>query len=154
MNEKLEFSDRLRAAILAAGYPPRPSIVVHEFNTRWRGASISTQAAWSWLNNKSIPLQDKIQVLADWLKTDPQALRFGESVRHSVNDNGKRWGEGSTYVEREAFDAFLKLPPTQRKTVRDVIAAFSLAFPQGEDLHPDSTQKMPPKIPQDGSTKL
>jgi hypothetical protein len=134
MNEKLEFSDRLRSAILAAGYPPRPSIVVHEFNTRWHGASISTQAAWSWLNNKSIPLQDKVQVLAEWLKVDAQALRFGESVRHSALDNGKLWGEGSTYAEREAFDAFLKLPVPQRKTVREVIQAFSQAFPQTQEI--------------------
>ncbi|QJC57754.1 hypothetical protein HC248_03085 [Polaromonas vacuolata] len=137
MNEKLEFSDRLRSAILAAGYPPRPSIVVHEFNTRWHGASISTQAAWSWLNNKSIPLQDKIQVLAEWLKVDAQSLRFGDSVRHSVGESGKLWGEGSTYIEREAFDAFLKLPTMQRKTVREVITAFTLAFPHTQDVQPD-----------------
>lgn len=127
MNEKLEFSNRLRAAMIAAGHQARPAVVLREFNARWHGTSISTQAAWSWLNSKSIPTQDKIQVLAEWLKIEPGVLRFGETVRHSVQQHRKRWDEGIGYLERETFDAFLKLPAPQRKIVRAVILTFAKA---------------------------
>jgi len=36
--------------------------------------------------------------------------------------------EGIGYQEREIFEAFLALPPPQRKTVREVILAFAKAF--------------------------
>lgn len=46
-------------------YAASPSGLEHEFNLCWWGRSISTPAAWSWLNSKAIPAQDKIQVLAE-----------------------------------------------------------------------------------------
>jgi transcriptional regulator with XRE-family HTH domain len=127
MNEKIEFSSRLRAAMVKAGYPASPAVLEREFNLLWYGRSVSNQAAWSWLNSKSIPTQDKIQVLADWLKVEPQVLRFGEAVRTSIQQHKQRWDEGVGYQERETFDAFLKLPTPQRKIIREVILTFAKA---------------------------
>ena len=62
MDEKIEFTHRLRAAMVQAGYAASPSVLEHEFNLRWPGRSISNQAAWGWLNSRSIPTQDKLQV--------------------------------------------------------------------------------------------
>lgn len=125
MNEKVEFSNRLRAAVVAAGYEARPSVIEREFNLRWHGRSISTQAAWSWLNAKSMPSQDKVQVLAEWLKIEPQALRFGMKVVLAVQEHRQRWSEGVGYLERETIDAFLQLPADQRKLIREVILTFA-----------------------------
>ena len=127
MNEKIEFSNRLRDAMVKAGYVASPSVLEHEFNLRWYGRSISNQAAWGWLNNRSIPTQEKLQVLAEWLKVEPQVLRFGEAVRNSIQQHKQRWDEGIGYQERETFDAFLKLPAPQRKIIREVILAFAKA---------------------------
>lgn len=128
MNEKSEFSNRLRAAMQAAGYAASPSVLEHEFNLRWYGERpISNQAAWSWLNARSIPTQDKIQVLAEWLKVTPEILRFGEAVRRSVQEHQQRWDEAINYVERETFDVFLRLPAKQRKVAREVIFALAKA---------------------------
>jgi transcriptional regulator with XRE-family HTH domain len=125
MNEKIEFTQRLRAAMTQAGYTVSPSVLEHEFNLRWPGKSISNQAAWGWLNNRSIPTQDKMQVLAELLKIPPDVLRFGTTVRLSVQEHKKRWDEGAGYLERETFDAFLKLPAAQRKIIREVILTFA-----------------------------
>jgi transcriptional regulator with XRE-family HTH domain len=127
MNEKIEFTQRLRAAMTQAGYLVSPTILEHEFNLRWPGKSISNQAAWGWLNNRSIPTQDKIQVLAEWLKIAPEVLRFGTEVRLSVQQHQKRWDEGVNYLERETFAAFLQLPAAQRKIIREVILTFAKA---------------------------
>ena len=127
MNEKIEFTQRLRDAMTQAGYVASPSVLEHEFNLRWPGKSISNQAAWGWLNNRSIPTQDKMQVLAEWLKVEPGVLRFGTAVRLSVQQRQKRWDEGAGFQEREAFDAFLLLPAEQRKIIREVILTFAKA---------------------------
>ena len=125
MNEKVEFSNRLRVMMTKAGYAASPSVLLHEFNLRWHGRSISNQAAWSWLNSKSVPTQDKIQVLAEWLKTEPQALRFGDSALQAVREYQRRWDEGTGHLDRETFDAFLQLPAAQRKLIREVILTFA-----------------------------
>ena len=125
MNEKIEFSNRLREAMVSAGYAASPSVLEHEFNLRWYGRSISNQAAWSWLNSRSMPTQDKVQVLAEWLRIEPEVLRFGEAVRNSVRMQRDRWEQGIGYLERETFDAFLQLPAPQRKLIREVILTFA-----------------------------
>lgn len=125
MNEKMEFSQRLRDAMAVMGYAASPSVLEHEFNLRWHGRSISNQAAWGWLNSRSIPTQDKLQVLAEWLKVPSEVLRFGEAVRNKVEAHHRRWDEGVGYQEREVFDAFLRLPAPQRKVIREVILTFA-----------------------------
>ena len=78
MNQKAEFAERLKQAMLAAGYEARPGVLEKEFNTRYWGRAVTFQAVSRWLKGLSIPEQDKLQVLAEWLKIEPQALRFGE----------------------------------------------------------------------------
>ena len=132
----MELTQRLRAAMVQAGHAASPSVLEHEFNLRWPGRSISNQAAWGWLNSRSIPTQDKLQVLAEWLKVEPEVLRFGEGVRQSVQQHRQRWDEGVGYLERETFDAFLQLPGPQRKIVREVILAFAKAQASDEAQPP------------------
>jgi len=52
-------------------------------------------------------------------------LRFGEAVRNSVQQHKQRWDEGIGFLERETFDAFLKLPAPERKLIREVILTFA-----------------------------
>ena len=80
MNEKADFGERLRAAMVSAGYPLRPVVLEREFNTRYWGRSVTLQAARRWLRGEAIPTQDKVQVLAEWLKLEPEVLRFGQAV--------------------------------------------------------------------------
>lgn len=125
MNEKAEFAKRLTDAMTKAGYALRPVVLEREFNTRYWGRSVTMQAVRRWLRGEAIPSQDKLQVLADWLKVEPQVLRFGEAVSNSVQLHKQRWDEGIGYLERETFDAFLKLPAPQRKLIREVILTFA-----------------------------
>ena len=125
MNNKLEFAQRLQAAMVAAGLEPRPGVLLNQFNANYWGRSVSFQAVSRWLRGEAIPEQDKLLVLAGILKIEPEVLRFGEAVRESVQQHRKRWDEGIGYLERETFDAFLKLPAPQRKIIREVILTFA-----------------------------
>ena len=125
--DKHEFAERLRAAMLRAGYEARPSVLEREFNLRWLGTPIHRQTAWKWLNGEVIPKQDKLQELARWLQVEPHVLRFGDRALRRLRAEQKRWDEGVGYLERETFDAFLQLPAPQRKLIREVILTFAKA---------------------------
>ena len=127
MEHKLEFAQRLRDAMIAAGLEPRPSVLLNLFNARYWGRSVSFQGVARWLRGESIPEQDKLLVLAEILRVEPEALRFGQAVRQKVQEQRARWDEGLSYQEREVLDAFLNLPVAQRKIVREVILAFAQA---------------------------
>ena len=125
MDNKLEFAQRLRQAMVAAGLDPRPGVLLNLFNTHYWGRSVTFQAVSRWLRGEAIPAQDKLVVLANVLKIEPEVLRYGEAVRHSVQQHRQRWEQDIGYLECETFDAFLQLPPPQRKLIREVILTFA-----------------------------
>ena len=125
MDQKLEFAERLRTAMLAAGLEARPGVLLNLFNTHYWGRSVTFQAVSRWLRGEAIPGQDKLITLAEVLRIEPEVLRFGEAVRKSVQEHRQRWEKGIGYLERETFDAFLQLPAPQRKLIREVILTFA-----------------------------
>lgn len=126
MDHKLEFAERLRTAMVAAGLEPRPGVLLNIFNAHYWGRSVSFQAASRWLRGEAIPAQDKLLVIAEILKVQPETLRFGQDVGQRVQEHQRRWSRGgASYEERELFDAFLGLPAPQRKLVREIILTFA-----------------------------
>lgn len=142
MDQKLEFAERLRTAMLAAGLEARPGVLLNLFNTHYWGRSVTFQAVSRWLRGEAIPGQDKLITLAEILRIEPEVLRFGDAVRHSVRAHRQRWDEGIGYLERETFDAFLQLPAPQRKLIREVILTFAKVHgggaPAGESAGVDA----------------
>jgi hypothetical protein len=127
MDEKIEFSNRLRTAIQEAGYQLRPTILEREFNTRYWGKPVTVQAVRRWLRGEAIPSQEKLQVLADWLKIEPHALRFGEQAAESIRAKRKQWEDALDSQERETIELYLALPAEKRKVIREVITVFATA---------------------------
>ncbi len=100
-----------------------------EFNLRYLGKSMTLHGVRRWLLGESLPKQDKLLVLAEWLRIPPQDLRYGTEIEKRVKQERARWDEGIGYLERETLEAFLNLPAPQRKIVREVIQTFAKAFP-------------------------
>jgi transcriptional regulator with XRE-family HTH domain len=128
-DEKAEFSKRLREAIESAGHSLRPVDVERAFNSRYYGSSVTMQAVRRWLRGEAIPSQEKLQVLADWLKVEPHVLRYGAPAINAVKTKQKQWETAINFEEREAFEAFLSLPSDKKKIIREVILAFKKAYP-------------------------
>lgn len=78
-NEQQKFSARLVQALEGAGIRPKQTDVWRMFNQRHAGPPVTIHAVRKWLTGESIPAQDKLQTLADWLSVNPNWLRFGES---------------------------------------------------------------------------
>lgn len=131
MDNKLEFAQRLRQAIEAAGLEPRPSVLLNLFNASYWGRPISFQAVSRWLNGESVPEQDKLLLLAGLLKVEPEALRYGDPAQWSLPPPLECQEPCAGYLERETFEAFLKLPAPQRQVVREVILTFAKVHGEG-----------------------
>lgn len=128
MNEKLMFAERLKIAMVSAGYDVRPSTLEREFNLRYWGRPITFQAVRRWLRGDSIPNQDKLQLLAKWLCIDPHYLRYGEGSAYRVSEPYAAWEVSFSNEERHVLSLYRSLPAAQRKVVRDVLETFVKAY--------------------------
>jgi hypothetical protein len=128
MTPKDEFSKRLRSAMAHAGLEPSGTALESVFNRHWKGAPVSVQAAWNWINGKALPRQDKLLVLAKALRVDPHALQYGAAEPLTAGERRRSWEDRVTYAERETLEAFLRLPTPQRLLVREVVLTFAKVF--------------------------
>lgn len=124
-NERQEFSRRLAEAMQAAGYEPRPAVLFRLFNAHYRGRSVTFQSASRWLGGRSMPEQDKLQVLAQVLGVEPHALRFGGAGKRRVAETRAVWPSAAGARERQVIDAFLALPVKQRELIAELVRALA-----------------------------
>jgi transcriptional regulator with XRE-family HTH domain len=126
-SETEAFAQRLKKALEGSGVRASPTVVANEFNLRYWGRSITPHTARNWLLGKSIPTQDKLRVLAEWLQVGPDALRFGGLNASSRTSEADASFEQLDMADREMVHRYLALTVADRKTVRDVVSALSLA---------------------------
>jgi len=121
------FAQRLKQALDGVGVRASPTLVANEFNLRFWGRSITPHTARNWLLGKAIPTQDKLRVLADWLQVSPDELRFGRSVETVKAAEATTNPAGLSMADREMLSRYMGLDVEDRKTVRQVVAALSVA---------------------------
>lgn len=122
---KQTFAERLKIAMVAAGYKARPSVLEREFNSRYWGKPMTLHGVRRWLLGETMPRNDKIIVLADWLGLPPESLGFGASDAADRTTDRPRWSQDITHHDRELLEAMSNLPVAQRKLVREVIMTFA-----------------------------
>ncbi len=116
------FAQRLREAMLSAGLKVSPTVLSHEFNLRYWGRGISVHAARNWLMGKSLPMQDKLIVLADCLKVNASELRFGVSD-YSKNNLSDGVAKSLSMQDRAMLEAYTQLNEEKQILVRQLIHA-------------------------------
>ncbi len=127
VSETQAFADRLRQALDSAGVRASPTVVANGFNLRYWGRSITPHTARNWLLGQSLPTQDKLVVLAEWLQVSPDELRFGKAASgHRLSEADPRF-EHLDMADREMISRYLSLTTAERKTVREVVAAITVA---------------------------
>jgi transcriptional regulator with XRE-family HTH domain len=126
--ETQAFAQRLKQALEASGVRISPTVVANEFNLRYWGRSVTPHTARNWLLGKSIPTQDKLRVLADWLQVGPDELRFGQVTKvPKGSENMGFWGGDLNMADREMVTRYMSLSVHDRKTAREVVAALQVA---------------------------
>jgi transcriptional regulator with XRE-family HTH domain len=120
--ERMEFSNRLREALQKAHYAPdSPTQLAREFNLRHENRPITIHAARKWLVGESIPTQEKLRLLADWLRVSAEWLRFGgpekgrkkgskdEPQLRALNQTELAVMQNLLHLDKEQQDLMLKL---------------------------------------------
>lgn len=121
------FAQRLKQALDASAVRASPTVVANEFNLRYWGRSITPHTARNWLLGKAIPTQDKLRVLADWLQVSPDELRFGRTGGVVRAAEATMDPASLSMADREMLSRYLGLDVNDRKTVREVVTALSVA---------------------------
>lgn len=129
MNKTKEnFAARLIAAMIELGYEPKPAVLEKQFNLHYNGEPMTLHGVRRWLKGETLPPQDKLIALAEWLRIPPDELRYGAEIKTEIQQARRHWDDAIQHHERETFEAFLSLPAAQKKVVREVILAFKKAF--------------------------
>ncbi len=129
-SEAEAFALRLRKALDSCNVRASPTIVANEFNLRYWGRSITPHTARNWLLGQSLPTQDKLVVLADWLQVSPDELRFGKASSGLRLADADPEFEKMDMADREMLKRYLTLPKPERKTVREVVTAMAIVAAQ------------------------
>ena len=118
-NERESFSLRLQQSLRNAHHAPdSPTGLSRDFNARFAGRPVTVHAARKWLVGESIPTQDKMRTLADWLGVPVDWLRYGggEHDPDNVADNPRFQSDDLKLVS----DLQL-LNPQDRQIVREFV---------------------------------
>lgn len=131
--DKAAFAKRVKAAMEAKGWPPKPAVLERKFNERHWGDGVGLHGVRRWLRGETLPRQDHLVTLAEVLDVPPHVLRYGPAAQAPQATEPKpRWGEDLGWSERELMLAFLRLPVPQRRVVRDMIKALTAANEAGK----------------------
>ncbi|WP_198968813.1 helix-turn-helix domain-containing protein [Xylophilus sp. ASV27] len=123
------FAKRLRQALTSAGIPLSPTTVAHEFNLRYWGKGVSLYAVRNWLLGISIPTQDKLRVLAQWLGVPPQELRFGPEGGVAAAREPDPLVRRLIPLDQAMLRRYLRLSPQHRTLIRDMVDALPTRTP-------------------------
>lgn len=125
--ENQAFADRLRQSLKGVGIRPSPTLLANEFNLRYWGESITITTARNWLQGKSIPIQDKLRVLADWLQVSADELRFGTVTSTIKAQDSDPDMSMLTMQDRDMLARYMALSLEDRKTVCKVVTALVIS---------------------------
>lgn len=125
--ENEQFAERLRLALKGVGIRPSATVLANEFNLRYWGESVTINTARNWLLGKSIPMQDKLRVLADWLHVSADELRFGTLAPVIKTQGSGADALALTMQDRDMLAKYVTLSVADRKTVCDVVLALAVA---------------------------
>jgi len=125
-DEKQAFTKRLKEALRKAGVDAASfARVAREFNLRYGGDPVSTQAVRKWLTGAALPSQDKIRALAMWLDVGVHWLRFGEAERKQDRAQAGTRQDSASYKAEPAWVArkFESLDDAHKRIVLEIVHA-------------------------------
>lgn len=130
--ERSAFSTRLQQALRNANHPAsHPTYLSREFNFRFSGSPVTVHAARKWLVGESIPTQDKLRALSNWLGVTAEWLRFG-GAEDSLEIGAVKTEPVRESAQSKMLGDFMALDEHHRQIVQDFIRMLAQKGRQGE----------------------
>ncbi|KAF1043242.1 hypothetical protein [Xylophilus sp.] len=126
------FAQRLRETLLRRGKSVSPTQLEREFNLRYPGKPVTSHAVRKWLLGQSLPMQDKLHVLARWLDVDEDWLRWGQAATAGAPPPAQaalslsNWNGSSPQEDASLLQDWRLLELRHRRVVRAVIETLLL----------------------------
>lgn len=112
------FAERLKTALEAVEIDTGPSEL--EKVLARCGVAVTSQAISSWFKGKHMPRPEAMQALAFIAGVEPYWLQFGKPTK-GIGEDRNGWGRKVSGDDRVAIEAYLSLPATTRRVVRELI---------------------------------
>lgn len=130
--ERKEFALRLQGALRQARQSAdSPTALARGFNSRFPGRAITVHAARKWLMAESIPTQDKLRTLSQWLQVPAEWLRFGgplssggREIRLPVDTILDEMLAAMSHEDLNLVEALHALEAEERRLVRELVQLF------------------------------
>lgn len=130
--ERSAFSTRLQQALRNANHAANhPTYLSREFNFRFSGSPVTVHAARKWLVGESIPTQDKLRALADWLGVTAEWLRFGGPAESAISAVSTPVPAMES-AQSKLLSDFMTLDEHHRQIVMDIISMLALKARQSD----------------------
>lgn len=120
LDERKNFSDRLKTSLRENNISPRPAAFARGFNVRAEGSSVTAHAARKWLVGKAIPTQERILILSRWLNVNAAWLRFGDAENTDFLD-GNGFDEHLSEHESVLVKGIIALSKPSQAVVQDLV---------------------------------
>lgn len=129
IEEKSAFTKRLRLALRRSQEAVEGATeLAIQFSLRYEGTAISPQTAHKWLSGRSVPTEDKLVTLANWLNVDKHWLHYGPSPEKSelsAKAAGKKNSVNAPSKEAVTLAQKIQaLPPHQRYLIEELVTQF------------------------------
>lgn len=119
--EALAFSERLKDVLNSNGVKASPTIVANHFKSQsCTSKSITPHSARNWLLGNSMPRQEHLRVLSNWLKVSPDHLRFGKSQANTPHFQSNGFEHEVSFEDQEFLSKYFSLTDAQKAVVRSV----------------------------------
>ena len=130
-NERARFQARLARTLHNCGYAhDSPTVLAREFNFRFSGRPVTIHAARKWLVGESMPTQDKLRILAQWLGVTAEWLRFGDAAQEAGTT--LRTPAPKNSDEGRLLANLLELDPYHRRLAHDFVTMLAeKSMPKG-----------------------
>ncbi len=112
--EKIQFSERLRAAVISVAPDfVKAAELATQFNLRHPKQPVTNAAAHKWLTAQAVPSMDKIETLALWLGVSSEWLRTGrEAMKVDIQ---------LTELQKMMAEKFVNLSVRQQKNIFQIV---------------------------------
>ena len=117
-----EFAARLEQAMTVKSIKHSPTVLAKLFNAEFDGRAVTIHTARNWMLGLSMPMHDKLVVLAELLDTSAEQLRYG---RHSEKTLILLNADGSetelTGSQQRLVRKYIMLTSSQQRLIRDLV---------------------------------